>query len=65
MKNITSQLREKTPESLREELLAIKREQFNLRMQKANGQEYKSHLIKVARKNVARIKTILTEKEQG
>ncbi len=65
MKNITSQLREKTPESLREELLAIKREQFNLRMQKANGQESKSHLIKVARKNVARIKTILTEKEQG
>ncbi|HQS02873.1 MAG: 50S ribosomal protein L29 [Halothiobacillus sp. 24-54-40] len=65
MKNITSQLREKTPESLREELLAIKREQFNLRMQKANGQESKPHLIKVARKNVARIKTILTEKEQG
>lgn len=65
MSKITNELREKSPESLREELLAIKREQFNLRMQKATGQESKPHLIRQARKNVARIKTILTEKEQG
>jgi large subunit ribosomal protein L29 len=65
MSKITNELREKSPDGLREELLAIKREQFNLRMQKATGQESKSHLIREARKNVARIKTILTEKEQG
>ncbi|ANJ67764.1 50S ribosomal protein L29 [Halothiobacillus diazotrophicus] len=65
MKKITPELREKTPEALREEFLAIKQEQFNLRMQKATGQESKSHLIRAARKNVARIKTVLTEKEQG
>lgn len=65
MSKISNELREKSPESLREELLAIKREQFNLRMQKATGQESKPHLIRQARKNVARIKTILTEKEQG
>lgn len=65
MKKITPDLREKSLEGLREELLAIKQEQFNLRMQKATGQESKSHLIRIARKNVARIKTILTQKEQG
>lgn len=65
MKKVTPDLREKSPEALREELLSIKQEQFNLRMQKATGQESKPHLIRVARKNVARIKTILTQKEQG
>ena len=59
------ELREKSVEELNTELLGLLREQFNLRMQKATGQESKSHLIREARKNVARIKTILTEKEQG
>lgn len=65
MSKNTNELREKSPEDLRDELLAIKREQFNLRMQKASGQDSKPHLMREARKNVARIKTILTEKEQG
>ncbi|WP_407276133.1 50S ribosomal protein L29 [Halothiobacillus sp. DCM-1] len=65
MNKISNGLREKSPEALREELLALKREQFNLRMQKSTGQESKPHLVRVARKQVARIKTILTEKEQG
>lgn len=65
MSKISNELRGKSAEALREELLALKREQFNLRMQKTTGQDSKSHLVRVARKNVARIKTILTEKEQG
>lgn len=65
MSKISNELREKSAEALREELLALKREQFNLRMQKTTGQDSKPHLVRVARKNVARIKTILTEKEQG
>ncbi len=61
----TSELREKSVDELREELLALKREQFNLRMQKATSQDMKSHLIRNARRNVARIKTIIAEKERG
>jgi len=38
------------------------REQFNLRMQKAGGQLDKTYLIKRARRNVAKIKTILQQK---
>jgi large subunit ribosomal protein L29 len=42
--------------------LEILREQFNLRMQKGTGQLAKNHLFKVARRNLARIETILKQK---
>ena len=48
---------------LNDELSKLLREQFNLRMQKANGQLTRFHLIKNAKLNVARVKTILKEKE--
>lgn len=38
------------------------REQFNLRVQRAAGQPVKSHLFKVARRTIARAKTILVNK---
>ena len=41
----------------------LHKEVFNLRMQKASGHAVKTHLMKLARKNVARIKTILAQKE--
>ncbi len=47
---------------LNDEVLALTRETFNLRMQKATGQLSKPHLFKLARRNIARIKTILAEK---
>jgi len=60
-----SELREKSVDELKEELLEVKREQFNLRMQQATGQETKTHLMRAARRNVARIKTLIAEKERA
>ncbi|MGV3344575.1 50S ribosomal protein L29 [Enterobacteriaceae bacterium LUAb1] len=57
-----TELREKSIEELNTELLNLLREQFNLRMQVASGQLQQTHLLKQARRNVARIKTLLTEK---
>ncbi len=58
-----NELREKTAAELNEELLALLREQFNLRMQKATGQLTKLHLLTQVRRNIARVKTLLKEKE--
>lgn len=56
------ELREKSVEELNTELLNLLREQFNLRMQTASGQLQQSHLLKQVRRDVARVKTLLTEK---
>ena len=45
------------------ELLRLRREQFQLRMQKASGQLGQTHLMKEARRDLARVKTILREKQ--
>ncbi|HXH02834.1 MAG TPA: 50S ribosomal protein L29 [Candidatus Competibacteraceae bacterium] len=57
-----SELRQKSVEELKQERLALLREQFNLRMQRATGQLAKPHLFQQVRKNIARINTILNEK---
>ncbi|ASG65272.1 50S ribosomal protein L29 [Idiomarina sp. X4] len=57
-----SELKEKTVEQLQEELLNLRREQFNLRMQAATGQLNQTHMMKQVRRNIARVKTILNEK---
>lgn len=56
------ELREKNVEELNAELLNLLREQFNLRMQLAGGQLQQPHLLKQVRRDVARVKTLLTEK---
>ena len=56
------ELRESNDEELREELIRLTIEQFNLRMQKANGQLGQTHLIREARREIARVKTVLVEK---
>lgn len=56
------ELRESNDEELREELIRLTKEQFNLRMQKANGQLGQTHLIREARREIARVKTVLVEK---
>lgn len=56
-----SDLRKKTAAQLNEELLGLYREQFNLRMQKGTGQLAKSSQMKVVRRDIARVKTILSE----
>lgn len=58
-------LRKKNVEELTNELHALLKEQFNLRIQRGGGQAPKSHLFLKARRGIARIKTILNEKEKG
>ena len=55
-------LRAKSVEELNAELVSLLREQFNLRMQAATGQLEKSHTLKAVRRDIARVKTVLTEK---
>lgn len=57
-----SELRDKSVDELNEELLKVREEQFRLRMQDATGQLGQTHLLKQAQRDVARIKTVLTQK---
>ena len=52
-----------TPDQMAETLLNLKKEQFNLRFQKATGQIEKTHRVDQVRKDIARIKTILRTKQ--
>jgi large subunit ribosomal protein L29 len=52
-----------TPDQLAETLLNLKKEQFNLRFQKATGQIEKTHRVDQVRKDIARIKTHLRTKQ--
>ena len=51
-----------TPDQLQEELLKLKKEQFNLRFQRATGQLEKTHRINQVRKDIALVKTMMLEK---
>ena len=57
-----SELREKSIEELQQELLKLRKEQFQYRMQKATGQLGQSHLLKEVRRDIARVKTIINQK---
>jgi len=57
-----TELKGKSVEELNAELLNLLREQFNLRMQHSTGQLEKTDQLKKVRRNIARVKTILTEK---
>ncbi|MCS5709386.1 50S ribosomal protein L29 [Candidatus Berkiella cookevillensis] len=52
-------------ESLKKVLSEFRTEQFVLKMQVSNGQVKTTHRIREIRKNIARVKTILTEKQRG
>ncbi|NKB61187.1 MAG: 50S ribosomal protein L29 [Gammaproteobacteria bacterium] len=56
-----SELRTKSVEELNEELLGLRKEQFNLRMQRGAGQLANPARFNIVRKDIARIKTVLTE----
>ncbi len=60
-----SELRDKTVDELNEELVALRREQFNLRMQQATGELTKHHEHRRVRKDIARVKTVLNEKARA
>ena len=55
-------LRGKTPDQLRDELANLKKEAFNLRFQQATGQLENTARMRIVRRDVARVKTILNEK---
>ncbi len=56
------ELRTKTVEDLNAELLNLLGEQFKLRMQLASGQLQQTHQLKQVRRQIAQVKTVLTEK---
>ena len=57
-----NELRDKTPDQLRDELANLKKESFNLRFQQATGQMENTAAIRKARRAAATVKTILNEK---
>ena len=57
-----NELKEMTIDELQTELLSLRKDQFNLRMKKANGALDKTHHVTKVRKAIARIKTMMTEK---
>ena len=57
------EIRGMTPDQLTEQLVSLKKEQFNLRFQKATGQIEKTHRVDQVRKDIARIKTVLRGKQ--
>lgn len=58
-------LREKKTAALREEMTALYREHFNLRMQKAAQQTTKTDELRRVRRDIARARTILAEKQRA
>ncbi len=59
------EIRGLTPDQLSEQLVTLKKEQFNLRFQKATGQVEKTHRVGEVRKDIARIRTVLRAKAQA
>ena len=57
-----SDVRSKTADELKDQLVGLKKEQFNLRFQRATQQLEKPTEVKKVRRDIARIKTILAEK---
>jgi large subunit ribosomal protein L29 len=63
MKSVdASNLRAMSPDQLTDELVKLKKEQFNLRFQKATGQLEKTARVRVVRRTIAKINTVLGEK---
>ena len=58
------EFRTKSADELADQLGKLKKEQFNLRFQRANGQLEKTNRIRVVRKDIARIQTRLTEQRR-
>ncbi len=55
------ELRDKTPDQLRDDLVSLKKEAFNLRFQQATGQLENTARMREVRRDAARVKTVLNE----
>jgi large subunit ribosomal protein L29 len=60
-----SELREKSAQELEDLLLELRKEQFNLRMQRGTGQLSRPHQMKQVKKDIARIHTIMNQASAG
>jgi large subunit ribosomal protein L29 len=60
-----NELREKSVAELNEQLNTLYREQFSIRMQKSTGQLAQTHLVGNIKKDIARVKTMITEKQNS
>ncbi|MCY4611925.1 MAG: 50S ribosomal protein L29 [Gammaproteobacteria bacterium] len=58
-------LRTKDDAELRDELLRLRRSEFEMRMQLRSGQLARNHTLRETRRDIARVKTLLTERRQG
>lgn len=56
-----TELRSKSVDELQAQIIELRKQQFKLRMQLATGELSKNHEVAVVRKNIARVKTVLTE----
>ena len=61
-KSRLSDLKVMTPDQLDDEALKLKKEQFNLRFQRASGQLQDTARVRVVRRDIARVKTLATQK---
>ena len=57
-----SELRAQTSDELKTKLVSLKKEQFNLRFKVASGENENSSRIRIIKREIARLKTVLTEK---
>ena len=57
-----SEMRAQTSDELKTRLVSLKKEQFNLRFKVASGENENSSRIRIIRREIARLKTVLTEK---
>jgi large subunit ribosomal protein L29 len=61
---LAKDIRTKTIDELTDELAQLKKEQFNLRFQKATGQLENTSRVKLVRRDIARLKTVIGQKSQ-
>jgi large subunit ribosomal protein L29 len=60
-----NEIRDLTPDQLRDELIRLKREQFNLRFQKATGQLANTSRVREVRRTIAKLKTVERQKQSA
>ena len=60
-----SDIRTKTDDELKDQLIQLKKEQFNLRFQKANGQLESTSRVRQVRRDIARVSTVVSERKRA
>ena len=61
----TAELRSKSPDELSKNLLELRKEQFNFRFQKSTGQLENTSRVRIVRRDIAKIKTLLNQQKSG